>query len=464
MSSSFLGARFSADQSQIDFRVNAPPATRLEVWLYADATGAGPVLPQEFTRGADGIFATSVSRAALGALATRSFLWYGLRAWGPNWPYDPIWTPGSAAGFVTDVDTQGNRFNPNKLLLDPYALEVSHSPLTPDHPLPDGYFSGPDHRTEDSGSYAPKGVVIDLPQVDFGSKPPRPFKDEIIYEVHLRGLTENNSNIPAPLRGTYAGAALLAPSLAQLGVTAVEFLPIHETQSGLNDDAAFHNRQNYWGYDSVSFFAPSRRYASDQSPGGPTREWIEMVRAFHAAGLKVYVDVVNNHHNEGRVDSSSGTVGKIFSLRGLDNAGYYETLGLGQANMYQDNNGVSPNMNAATEIVRDLVLDSLTYWTNSMGADGFRFDLAAVLGNALADGGYRYDRDDPANILNRAVAELPARPPAGGAGVDLFGEPYTADGPRRDSSRAICPWVGRSGTTGIATSFARRKTRSGFAP
>ena len=422
----FLGARFSADGMQINFRVNAPKATRLDVWLYARPTNAAPILTLQLTVRDDGIFAGSVPRSALNAAGAQ--IWYGLRAWGPNWPYAANWVAGSSAGFITDVDTQGNRFNPNKLLLDPYALEVSHSPLTPEHPVPDGYLSGADHRNDDSGPFAPKGAVLALPSPDFGAKPVRPFKDEIIYEVHLRGLTENDQSIPEALRGTYAGAALRAADLAALGVTAVEFMPIHETQSGLNDDVAFHQQQNYWGYDSVNFFAPSRRYASDQSPGGPTREWIAMVRAFHAVGLKVYVDVVYNHFNEGKVDGGTGTAGKIFSLRGLDNAGYYEIFGPGQANMYQDNNGVGPNINAATEITRNLVLDSLKYWTNTMGADGFRFDLGAVLGNELSMGGYQFGRDDPANILNRAVSELPARPLAGGPGVDLTCEPYTADG------------------------------------
>ena len=210
-----------------------------------------------------------------------------------------------------------------------------------------------------------------------------------------------------------------------LGVTAVEFQPIHETQNALNDVPELSYAHNYWGYDSCSFFAPDRRYASDQTPGGPTREWIGMVKAFHDVGLKVYVDVVYNHHNEGWVDGT-GTSGVIYSLRGLDNTGYYEPAD--NPSQYQDNTGVGPNINAATSTVRNLVIDSLKYWTTVMGADGFRFDLAAVLGNEDAAGGYSYGRDDVNNILNRAVVELPARPPAGGPGVDLIAEPYTADG------------------------------------
>jgi glycogen operon protein len=355
-------------------------------------------------------------------------IYYGHRAWGPNWPFDAAWTPGSEAGFLRDVDASGNRFNPNKLLLDPYALEISHDPLTANHPDPTVYLSGTTSRHIDTGPFAAKGVVIDVPVANFGAKPSRALKDDIIYEVHVRGLTKNDPNVPQKLQGTYAGAALKTGYLADLAITAVEFQPILETQNSLNDSAHFASLHNYWGYDSINFFAPDRRYAADQSVGGPTREWMAMVKAFHAAGLKVFVDVVYNHHDEGKVDGATGTIGTVYTLRGLDNPNYYEVLSPTKTNQYQDDNGVGPNINCATTIVRNLVLDSLNYWANVLGVDGFRFDLAAILGNADAHGGFAFDRDDPQNILNRAVADLPARPTAGGAGVDLIAEPYTATG------------------------------------
>jgi len=435
---SFLGSRFLSGKSEAGFCVRAPQATRLELWIYAVATGADPILRQAMTPQGDGSFAFTVTIADLTGL--QDAIYYGYRAWGPNWPFDPAWTPGSGAGFATDVDSGGNRFNPNKLLLDPYALEVSHNPLTPSQPDPTLYLSGAASRLVDTGPFAPKGIVLDLPNPDFGAKPATAFKDEIIYEVHLRGLTKNDPAVPANLQGTYAGAALRAAYLRDLGVTAVEFQPIHETQNSLNDLPQFLAYQNYWGYDSVSFFAPDRRYASDQSAGGPTSEWIAMVKAFHAAGLKVYVDVVYNHHNESKVDDVTGTIGRIFSLRGLDNPNYYEALSPSQTNFYENDNGVGPNVNAATLTVRNLVLDSLKYWTNFLGADGFRFDLAAVLGNANAQGGFSFNRDDPDNILNRTVSELPARPPAGGAGVDLIAEPYTANAQGQEQGNFPVGW------------------------
>lgn len=423
-----LGARYSPDRSAVTFTVWSAQATRIDMWVYSMPRFADAILKTQMNRQADQSLSCTILVSNLQALGLAETIYYGYRAWGPNWTYDNTWVPGSSAGFVSDVDAAGNRFNPNKLLLDPYALEVSHTPLTVDHSDPTTYQSGAAFRTIDTGPFASKGIVIDFSKPDFGNKPSGALKDEIIYEVHLRGLTKNDASVPANLRGTYAGAALKTGYLAGLGVTAVEFLPLQETQNGLNDNPQFASLQNYWGYDSINFFAPDRRYASDQSPGGPTREFIAMVKAFHVAGLKVYVDVVYNHHDEGGVDAATGTVGTIYTLRGLDNPNYYETLNPTSTNQYQDDNGDGPNVNCATTPVRNMVLDSLKYWVNVLGVDGFRFDLAAILGNANAQGGYSFNRDDRSNILNRAVAELPARSPAGGAGVDLIAEPYTASG------------------------------------
>ena len=436
MDAAFLGGRFLPDNSQAEFRVNAPAATRVELWIYAAAMSADHILRQPMNRQTDGSFTATAATAAGGS----GTIYYGYRAWGPNWLFDNAWTPGSAAGFVADVDGGGYRFNPNKLLLDPYALEVSHNPLTPAHPDPTAYLSGAAFRLVDTGPFAPKGIVLAVPSPDFGAKPAGAFKDEIIYEVHLRGFTKNDASVPANMQGTYAGAALRAGYLRDLGVTAVEFQPIHETQNALNDIPQFAAYHNYWGYDSCSYFAPSRRYASDQSPGGPTREWISMVKAFHAAGLKVYVDVVYNHHGEGPVDEATGNIGKIYSLRGLDNPNYYEVRSPTERNHYQDDNGVGPNVNAASAEGRNLILDSLKYWTNVMGVDGFRFDLAPILGNADAQGGFYFNRDDPSNVLNRVVVELPVRAAQGGAGVDLIAEPYTANGAGQEQGNFPAGW------------------------
>jgi len=459
-----LGAAYSSDRSTASFNLWSPGATRVELWIYATPMGADAIFKLPMNPQGDGSWTYTVLVASLQAAGLTATIYYGYRAWGPNWPFNAAWTPGSQAGFVSDVDSAGNRFNPNKLLLDPYALEISHDPETPTQPDPTSYQSGLQFRTIDTGLFAPKGIVLDLPQQDFGAKPVGPLKDDIIYEVHLRGLTKNDPSVPASLQGTYAGAALRAQYLAGLGVTAIEFQPIHETQNALNDSPQFASLHNYWGYDSVNYFAPDRRYSSDQSTGGPTREWIAMVKAFHAAGIKVFVDVVYNHHDEDDVDAATGTIGRIFILRGLDNPNYYEALSPSQANLYQNDNGVGPNVNCATTPVRNMVLDSLKYWTDVMGVDGFRFDLAAVLGNADSQGGYSFNRDDPNNVLNRAVAELPARPAAGGPGVDLIAEPYTATGQASGQQQGNFPVGWSEWNDRFRDVFRASQNKLGFVP
>jgi isoamylase len=427
-----LGAIVDSPQNTITFRVYSSAATHLEVWIYNQPLGTQEKLRLPLTQDSvTKIWSVTVSKATLETGGLRGTVYYGYRAWGPNWTFNPAWAKGSNLGFKQDIDERGNRFNPNKLLLDPYALEVSHDPLIPvaagqtDASI---YQSGPNTRSIDTGAQAPKGIVLAVATSDSTLKPTRPFKDEIIYEVHLRGLTKNDRSIPEELRGTYAGAARKANYLKELGVTAVEFLPVQETQNDTNDVIASTEGDNYWGYDTYNYFAPDRRYSFDKSPGGPTKEFKEMIKAFHAQGLKVYIDVVYNHTGEGNSnhtceENSAEDVSKILSWRGLDNVIYYELCN--NASRYFNNNGVSPNFNTAHPIVRNFIIDSLTYWKNSLGVDGFRFDLAPILGNSCAKDCFNYDKLAADNVLNRAVRELPVRPEQGGAGVDLIAEPWT---------------------------------------
>jgi glycogen operon protein len=340
-------------------------------------------------------------------------IYYGFRCWGPNWSWVPSWRPGSLDGFGADVDSEGNRFNPNKLVYDPYALELSHDPFSPEPFDGSVYEIGPEHRIRDSGRLAPKGIVLRPEPADDAHKPTRAFKDDVVYEVHVRGLTKLDFSVPEAERGTYRGAARKSAYLRDLGVTAVEFLPLHETQNEQND--ANPSAQNYWGYASNSFFAPDRRFAFDASAGGPTRELRAMVRAFHAEGIKVFVDVVFNHTGEGGSNH-------LLSWRGIDADAYYERGP--DAFSFADNNGVGPNFNPRSASARDLMLDSLRYYSAYIGVDGFRFDLASVLGDRCESYCFEFDKLASGNVLNRASNELPARAPLGGAGVDLIAEPW----------------------------------------
>ncbi len=404
-----LGAHLGANS--VTFRVYSSGATRVEVDLFAAAAAVNEVARIPLDRDA----ATSVWSATvpLSQLGIRGTIYYGYRAWGPNWTFDPAWTKGSGRGFVSDVDSAGNRFNPNKLLLDPYAREISHDPATKDNRDGSVYASGPDHRLLDTGNVAPKGIVLQDSTTPVEARPTTPPQEEIVYEVQLRGLTNSDSSIPATARGTYRGAALKAGYLKSLGITAVEFLPLQETQNDTND--ADPRSANYWGYATLNYFAPDRRFSSDKSPGGPTRELRKMVAAFHAAGLKVFVDVVYNHTGEGYAyHSDDKNTYNLISFRGLDNPTYYLLTSDHQSSF--DNSGVGGDYNTANPVAQDLIVDSLDYWHATLGIDGFRFDLAPVLGNTCTEGCFHYDKLAPATALNRLAREFP--------GVPLIAEPW----------------------------------------
>ena len=422
-----LGAAYDATKANVTFKVYSSKATRIELYLYSTATGSAEKARYVLTN-TGGIWSATIPTSTLSSQGLGGTLYYGYRAWGPNWPYNASWTKGSSLGFISDVDAAGNRFNPNKLLTDPYALELSHDPTTATMTNGTIYASGAAYRAIDSGSSAPKGIVLAGDTQVTGTKPTRALKDDVVYEAHVRGLTMNDTAISAAYRGTYKGAGLKAAALAALGVTAIEFLPLQETQNDTNDnDPTTTSGDNYWGYMTLNYFAPDRRYAYDKTPGGPTREFKEMVKAFHDNGIKVLVDVVYNHTGEGGAWSPTDkTTYNITSFRGLDNPTYYSLTSDFQNSW--DNTGVGGNYNTRNTVAQNLIVDSLAYWRDKLGVDGYRFDLASVLGNTCQHGCFNFDKMDAGNALNRITAELPPRPAAGGTGVDLIAEPWAIGG------------------------------------
>jgi isoamylase len=424
-----LGASYDSGQNSVVFRVFSSRATRIDVYLYASPMNSPEVVI--FPLSADSstnIFSVSIPVATLQAAGITGPVYYGYRAWGPNWPFSSNWTKGSSAGFIADVDAQGNRFNPNKLLIDPYAHEISQDPVNATSTDGTVYASGAKYRNVDSGSVAPKSILWVPATQSVGTKPTRAQKDDIIYEVNVRGLTENDISIPAAVRGTFAGAALKAPYLASLGVTAVEFLPVQETQNDSNDNTPNSTAgQNYWGYSTLNYFAPDRRYASNKAAGGPTSEFQAMVKAFHDQGIKVYMDVVYNHTAEGGAwNGNDPTTYSIFSWRGLDNPTYYELTSDMQSSY--DNTGVGGNYNTDNPVAQNLIVDSLAYWRDTMGVDGFRFDLGSVLANTCTVGCFNFNSSDSNTAINRIPRELTPRPATGGDGVDLYAEPWAIGG------------------------------------
>jgi isoamylase len=284
---------------------------------------------------------------------------YGYRATGP---YDPA---------------RGLRCNPAKLLLDPYARAFSGTVTFGPEVL--GYAAADPDRpsTVDSAAHVPRSLVVDDDGYQRGdaSRPWHRYADTIIYEVHVKGFTMRHPGVPAELRGTYAGLGHEAAigHLADLGVTTVELLPVHESvpeaflpQRGLT---------NYWGYNTIGYFAPHQGYSAavrDGHPGGQVAEFKAMVDALHAAGLEVLLDVVFNHTAE------ADHAGPTICYRGLDNAAYYR-LEPGDRRRYADTTGCGNSLNVGDPATLQLIMDSLRYWLTEMRVDGFRFDLAPTL-------------------------------------------------------------------------------------
>jgi isoamylase len=425
-----LGARYNADGTKITFRLYSSRATRVELYIYRDPMDSEEIARYKLIRNpGTHVWQKSIKLSAIASkLDEQKTVYYGYRAWGPNWPYRLGWSKGSQKGFKQDVDAQGNRFNPNKLLLDPYAREISHDHLNPQWQDNSLFATGEQFRMLDSGLKSPKGIVLKPDVRATGGKPQGAQKDDVIYEVHLRGLTKNDPDVPVELQGTYAGAAMKAGQLASLGITAVEFLPVQETQNDNNNLVPNSTaNSNYWGYMTINFFAPDRRYALDKSPGGPTREFKKMVEAFHQQGIKVYIDVVYNHTDEGsNWFGGDPNTYSIHSWRGLDNPTYY-TLTADKGFTY-DSTGVGGNFNTFNPVAQNVIVDSLDYWANTLGVDGFRFDLATVLGNICTEACFDFDKLNEGTALNRIFRELNPRPAAGGEGVDLIAEPWAPTG------------------------------------
>jgi isoamylase len=295
--------------------------------------------------------------------------------------YVPGLHPGTDYGYRVSGPYQperGHRFNPAKLLVDPYAKAITAGPVWDDSLFGYRVARKPNDLTfdtRDSAPFAPRSRVID-PAFDWdGDRPPKtPWNETIIYELHVKGFTQRHPDIPAEIRGTYAGLAHPAAiaHLKALGVTAVELMPVHHriTTRPLADRGL----SDYWGYNTIGFFAPDRRFAA--AGADPVREFKAMVRALHRAGLEVILDVVYNHTAEGN------QFGPTLCFRGVDNAAYYR-LEDDNPRAYTDFTGCGNTLNMRHPHTLRLIMDSLRYWITEMHVDGFRFDLAAALAREL---------------------------------------------------------------------------------
>ncbi len=287
---------------------------------------------------------------------------YGYRVEGP---FDPM---------------AGHRFNANKLLIDPYARALQGQVDWSAPVFAYQFDSGGDDLTYDERDDAygvPKGIVID-PTFDWGGDAPPdiPYHESVIYEVHVRGFTKLHPQVPPELRGTYAGLASepAVRFLQELGITAVELMPVH----AFTEDRFLVDRgqTNYWGYNSINFFAPEAKYSSVGDRGGQVNEIKNLVKTLHAVGIEVILDVVYNHTGEGN------GLGPTLSFKGIDNASYYRLMPEAPR-YYMDYTGTGNSLNARSPETLKLIMDSLRYWITDVHVDGFRFDLAATLAREL---------------------------------------------------------------------------------
>jgi glycogen operon protein len=367
--------------------------------------------------------------------------------------------PGQLYGFRVDGpwDPQnGHRFNVNKLLVDPNAKALAGQ-VDWKQPI-FGYdvASGDTNKmdTQDSAAGVPKSVVIDT-SFDWGGNCPLdiPLADSVIYEVHVRGFSIRNPGVPEKLRGTYAGLAHPASidCLKKLGVTAVELLPIHHfiDEGHLLDKGL----RDYWGYNTLGYFAPMSRYSSCGDRGGQVREFKEMVKALHAAGIEVILDVVYNHTCEGN------QMGPTLSWRGVCNTTYYRLVE-GDPQFYTDYTGTGNTLNVRNPQVLKMIMDSLRYWRTEMHVDGFRFDLAATLARELHDVSklssfFDTIHQDPTLAEVKLIAE-PWDVGDGGYQVGRFPVLWAEwNGKYRDTVRRF--W---KGDDGMLSDFAHRLTGS----
>jgi glycogen operon protein len=415
-----LGATW--DGSGVNFALFSENATRVELCLFGpdgSAETARIVMPET----TDQVWHVYLPDARPGQR-------YGYRVHGP-------WEP-----------AHGHRFNRNKLLLDPYARAIDGT-ITWNDALFSYEMGNPEEDLKadgrDSAEHMPKAFVIDT-SFTWGNDQPlrRPWNETIIYEMHVKGFTRRHPEVPDELQGTYAG--LTSPAaiehLTRLGVTAVELMPVHQFVSDryLKEKGL----SNYWGYNSIGFFAPDFRYARNTQLGGQVNEFKTMVKTLHEAGIEVILDVVYNHTAEGN------HLGPTFCFRGIDNAAYYR-LNPDDRRYYMDYTGCGNTLNMTHPRTLQLIMDSLRYWIQEMHVDGFRFDLASALARELNDVdrlGAFFDiiHQDPVISRVKLIAE-PWDLGDGGYQVGNFPVLWAEwNGMYRDTVRAF--WKGDDGQAG----------------
>lgn len=416
-STSSLGANLDKDGQKVNFRLYSKNATMVILCIFEQPKGQEPVMNLEMKKNKDtDIWETSVKTYALKGLKEPFF--YGYRIFGPNWEYSEDFKVGTDIGFKCKVDKDGNRFNPNKLAYDPYSKELSHLPSDVSENL-EIFRSGKQYHLIDNAKEAPKSVFFKDEPRPIATVEKREFSKEVIAEVHIKDLSEN---LNVKEKGTYLAAAKFAPVIKEMGFTMVEFLPLCEFDH--REDG-----QNYWGYMTLDFFAPARKYAYNKNYGKILEEFRHMIDEFHKNNIKVCLDVVYNHTGEARIFHNDSEDACLMSYALIDNNSYYK---LSKDNYYRQNSGCHNDTNSTNAGFCNLVADSVAFWANQ-GVDAFRFDLAVSLMDVSKDDKAHYCECTSlcANLTkelqkrNIKVIDDPTKPQEG---IMLIAEPWTCGG------------------------------------
>lgn len=418
----------------VNFAVYSESAERIELMLFEDPESELPTRQIPLTRASETSALWNVFVEGVGVGQH-----YGYIAWGPNWTYDPAFVPNSFIGFKADVDEQGNRFNPNKLLFDPWSKAIHR-----DHDWGKGTTSTGPFGWQNTYAAGSKSVIVESDYEwsaeeaawraarESGDHPGHNWEDLILYEVHLKGMTANfASGVKYP--GTFRGLGEMAGYLQDLGITAVELLPIHEKPLD----------GGYWGYNNLNFFAPENAYSAEYRSTGRPQEVIDefkwMVDELHKHDVEVIIDVVYNHTGEGglwreklyfesnnsdyTVNFDPKEIAGLYSFRGLDNQAWYMLAGDNQ--YYCGNTGVGNQTRPNHTPMRRLTMDSLHYYVEELHVDGFRFDLAGILGEPEGCTNRSPSQDE---IREMVIQEIADDPILQRYNTRIIAEPWTAGG------------------------------------
>lgn len=372
-SSMKYGASCNKEKGTVDFKLVSYSAENVILCIFKNPAGDTPFIEIEMEKENE-IFKISIPYEKL--LKKRKVFYYGYRIFGANFKKQSGYIKGSDTGYISKLDNEGNRFNPNKLAYDPYSIELSHLHSAVSNNL-EPFRSGGKNYLTDNEKIAPKSVFGIIKETKIIKTKTRALKDEIIAEVHLKDLTRF---VNIKDRGTYKGAKRFVNDIKKTGVTMVEFLPLQEFDSHANGG-------NHWGYMPLNYFAVKKSYSSAKEPYSALYEFRSLINELHKNDIKVCMDVVYNHTGEGKIYENNEDA-NLFSYALIDNKNYYK---LAQNACYTNHSGCNNDLNTLNPNVADLIVDSVKFWINQ-GVDAFRFDLAVALMDSSNSGYAMYDK------------------------------------------------------------------------